>query len=130
MSRSGIAPELLIPEPTPPAQPLATALPPGIRFAYADLNALWAVDRDGGARQLVQARGINTPQLSPDQTWIVYRTFDDTGLQVWAVRWAGGEPKLLLDDAKLPTDRLPAGYVRRAIRDTRWAPKATSCPSP
>ena len=113
----GIAPELLTPEPAPPS----AVVPPGIRFAYADLNALWAVDSDGGTRQLVQGRGINTPQLSPDQTWIVYRTYDDAGLKIWAVRWAGGEPKLLLDDAALPTDRLPSGYTRRAIRDTRWA---------
>ncbi len=119
----GIAPELLTPEPAPPARPLATTLPSGIRFAYADLNALWAVDRDGGTRQLVQARGVNTPQLSPDQTWIVYRIFNDAGLQVWAVRWTGGEPKLLLEDATLPTDHLPTGYVRRAISDTRWAPQ-------
>ena len=117
---AGIAPELLTPEPAPP---MATALPSGIQFAYADLNALWAVDNDGGTRQLVQARGINTPQLSPDQTWIVYRIHGDAGLQVWAVRWAGGEPKLLLDDAALPAERLPTGYARRAIRDTSWAPQ-------
>jgi len=115
----GIAPELLTPEPAPPS----AVVPPGIKFAYADLNALWAVDSDGGARQLVQGRGINTPQLSPDQSWIVYRTFDDAGMKIWAVRWIGGEPKLLLDDAALPTDRLPKGYSRRAIHDTRWAPQ-------
>jgi Tol biopolymer transport system component len=120
---AGIAPELLTPEPAPIAQPLATALPSDIRFAYADLNALWAVDRDGGTRQLVQARGINTPQLSPDQTWIAYRISNDAGLQVWAVRWGGGEPKLLIDDTKLPAEQLPTGYVRRAIRDTRWTPQ-------
>lgn len=115
----GIAPELLTPEPAPPS----AVVPPGIRFAYADLNALWAVDSDGGARELVQGRGINTPQLSPDQSWIIYRTYDDAGLKIWAVRWIGGESKLLLDEAALPTDRLPAGYTRRAIRDTRWAPQ-------
>jgi len=115
----GIAPELLTPEPAPPS----AVVPPGIRFAYADLNALWAVDSDGGTRQLVQGRGINTPQLSPDQSWIVYRTYDDAGLKIWAVRWTGGEAKLLLDDAALPADRLPTGYSRRAIRDTRWAPQ-------
>lgn len=114
---AGIAPELLTPEPAPPP---AAALPEGIRFAYADLNALWAVDSDGGTRQLVQARGINMPQLSPDQAWIAYRIYDDTGLQVWAVRWTGGEPKLLLADTKLPADQLPTGYVGRAIRDTKW----------
>ena len=117
---AGIAPELLTPEPAPP---MAAALPSGIRLSYADLNALWAVDNDGGTRQLVQARGINAPQLSPDQTWIVYRIHGDTGLQVWAVRWAGGQPKLLLDDARLPADRLPTGYAGRAIRDTSWAPQ-------
>ncbi len=115
----GIAPELLTPEPAPPL----AAVPPGIQFAYADLNALWAVDSDGGTRQLVQGRGINTPQLSPDQSWIVYRTYDDAGLKIWAVPWVGGEPKLLLDDAALPTDRLPTGYSRRGIHDTRWAPQ-------
>ncbi len=115
----GIAPELLTPEPAPPP----AVVPPGIRFAYADLNALWAVDSDGGTRQLVQGRGINTPQLSPDQSWIVYRTYDDAGLKIWAVRWVGGEPKLLLDDAAMPTDRLPTGYSRRGIHDTRWAPQ-------
>ncbi len=122
----GIPSELLTPEPAPPAQPLATALPHGIRFAYADLNALWAVDRDGGTRQLVQARGISTPQLSPDESWIAYQIAGGQGLQVWAVRWAGGQPKLLLDDATLPTDRLPAGYVRRGIRETRWEPQGSA----
>ena len=118
----GIPAEYLTPEPTPPSQPLASALPSGLRFAYADLNSLWAVDRDGGLRQVAQARGINTPQLSPDQQWIAYRVFSDKGIQLWAVRWQGGEPKLLLDDASLPTDRLPAGYTRRAFSDTRWGP--------
>jgi Tol biopolymer transport system component len=118
----GIPTEFLTPEPTPPGQPLATVLPTGLRFAYADLNSLWAVDRDGGTRQLVQGRGINTPQLSPDQQWIAYRVYTDKGPQLWAVRWDGGEPKLLLDDANLPTDRLPAGYVRRAFNDSRWGP--------
>jgi hypothetical protein len=118
----GIPPEYLTPEPTPPGQPLANAVPNGVRFAYADLNALWAVDRDGGARQLVQARGINSPQLSPDQQWIAYRVYTNDGLQLWAVRFEGGAPKLLLDDANLPADKLPAGYTRRAFSDSRWGP--------
>ncbi len=116
----GIPPEFLTPEATPPGRPLAEALPPGVRMAYSDLNALWAIDRDGGLRQLVQGRGINTPQLSPNQRWVVYRIYAEQGLQVWAVRWEGGQPKLLLDDNKLPTEGLPTGYVRRAISDTRW----------
>lgn len=120
---SGIPPQFLTPEPTPAGKPLSQALPSGVRLAYSDLNALWAIDRDGGVRQLVQGRGINTPQLSPDQQWVVYRMSTDKGLQVWAIRWQGGDPKLLLDDATLPTEGLPAGYVRRAISDTRWEPK-------
>ncbi len=118
----GIPPESLTPEPPPAGQPLAEALPAGTRLAYADLNALWAIDRDG-VRPLVQGRSINMPQLSPDQQWVAYRVFTDNGLQVWAVRWEGGQPKLLLDDATLPKENLPEGYVRRAISDTRWAPK-------
>lgn len=118
----GIPAEHLTPEPTPPGQPLANAVPTGVRFAYADLNALWAVDRDGGARQLAQARGINSPQLSPDQQWIAYRIYTNSGLQLWAVRFDGGAPKLLLDDANLPADKLPAGYTRRAFSDSRWGP--------
>ncbi len=118
----GIPPEFLTPEPTPEGRPLADALPSNLRLAYADLNALWAIDRDGGVRQLTQGRGINMPQISPNQQWVVYRTFTDKGLQVWAIRWNGGQPKLLLDDATLPADNLPAGFVRRAISDTRWAP--------
>lgn len=119
----GIPPQYLAPEPTPPGKPLATALPSGLRLAYSDLNALWAIDGDGGVRQLVQGRNINTPQLSPDQQWIAYRISTDKGLQVWVIQWQGGKPRLLLDDAKLPAEGLPAGYVRRAISDTRWAPK-------
>lgn len=122
-SEPGVPPEYLTPEPTPEGRPLATTLPSGVRLAYADLNALWAIDRDGGVRQLVQGKGINTPQLSPDQQWIAYRLYTDQGMQIWAVTWAGGTPRLLLDDATLPTDGLPKGYIRRAISDTRWAPK-------
>lgn len=118
----GIPSEYLTPEATPPGQPLATAIPTGVRFAYADLNALWAVDRDGGARQLVQERGINTPQLSPDQQWIAYRVFTDKGAQLWVVRFDGGAPKLVYDDAAPPADNLPAGYARRAFNDSRWGP--------
>ena len=121
----GIPPEFLTPEPTAGARPLAETLPAGVRIAYADQKALWAIDRDGGARQLVQGRGINTPQLSPDQKWIAYRTFTDTGMRVWAIRWEGGDAKLLLDDATLPSKGLPEGYTRRAIADTRWAPKGS-----
>ena len=117
----GIPPQFLTPEPTAGARPLAQALPAGMRVAYVDQNALWAIDRDG-VRRLVRGRGINTPQLSPDQEWIVYRTFTDTGMQVWAIRWEGGNAKLLLDDATLPSEGLPEGYTRRAISDTRWAP--------
>ena len=61
----------------------------------------------------MQGRGINTPQLSPDQQWIAYRVFSDKGIQLWAVRWQGGEPKLLLDDAQLP-DRPAAGRLHSA----------------
>lgn len=118
----GIPSEYLTPEATPPAQPLATAIPTGVRFAYADLNTLWAVDRDGGARQLAQARGINTPRLSPDQQWIAYRIFTDKGAQLWVVRFDGGAPKLVYDDANPPADNLPAGYERRAFSDARWGP--------
>ena len=118
----GIPSAFLTPEPTPPAQPLAVAMPAGLRFAYSDLNALWAVDRDGGARQLAQGSGINSPQLSPDEQWVAYRVYTNTGLQLWAVRWQGGEARLLLDDATLPTDRLPDGYERRAFSDSRWGP--------
>ena len=71
---------------------------------------------------MVQTRGINTPQLSPNQQWIVYRVYTDNGLQLWTVRFEGGTPKLLLDDANLPADKLPEGYVRRAFSDSRWGP--------
>lgn len=119
----GIPPAYLTPEATPPGRALADALPSGVRLAYSDLNALWAIDQDGNVRQLVQGRDINTPQLSPSQEWVIYRTYTDQGLQVWAIAWEGGKPKLLLDDATLPTDALPDGYTRRAISDTRWAPE-------
>lgn len=116
----GVPSEFLTPEPTPPGEALDNALPSDVRIVYADLNALWAIDRDGGVRQLVQGQGINSPQLSPDQEWIVYRIYTSAGAQLWAIRWEGGEPKLLLDDATLPNDNLPAGYTRRLISDSRW----------
>ena len=80
----GIAPELL----NRSSQRCHLVVPPGIRFAYADLNALLAVDtmvgRDNSCRDAESTR-----RNSPDQSWIVYRTYDDAGLKIWAVRWSG-----------------------------------------
>jgi hypothetical protein len=121
-STSDLPAEVLTPEPVPPAVPVDEALPAGVRMVYADLKALYAIDRDGGVRQLLTVDGINMPQLSPDQNWIVYRTFSDGVLRLWAIPWEGGEPKLVLDDASLPSAELPEGFTARHFSDSRWGP--------
>lgn len=119
---SDLPAEALTPEPLPPAVSLTEGLTDGVRMVYADLKALYAVDAAQGIRQVFAVDSINMPQLSPDQEWIVYRTFSEDTLRLWAIPWAGGEPRLLLDDQSLPQDGLPDGYLERHFSDSRWAP--------
>jgi hypothetical protein len=121
-STSDLPAEALTPEPTAPAIPLAEALPKGVRMVYADLQTLYAIDPDAGIRELLVVDGINMPQLSPDQQWIVYRTFGNEPLRLWSIPWEGGQPRLLLDDGNLPKERLPEGYTERHFNDSRWLP--------
>lgn len=117
-----LPPEVLVPEATPPTASASQVLPADARLVYADLKALWAIDRAAGLRQLVTVEGVNTPLLSSDRAWVVYRTLRQDTVELWAVRWDGGAPRLLFNERDLPTTGLDAAHTERRISDVRWVP--------
>ncbi len=114
--------EVLTPEPLPAAAQASAVLPAGARLVYADLKGLWALDRASGLRQLAASEGLNMPLLSPDRSWIAYRVWQQDYSELWAVRWDGGAPRLLLTERTLPKEGLDADHTERRINDVRWAP--------
>lgn len=114
--------EVLTPEPLPAAAPASAVLPAGARLVYADLKGFWALDRASGLRQLAAAEGLNMPLLSSDRSWAVYRVSQQDYTELWAVRWDGGAPRLLLTERTLPKEGLDADHTERRINDVRWVP--------
>jgi Tol biopolymer transport system component len=87
--------------------------PDGHAIAYCRPDGVWLIAPDGGgARQVVDARGIGLPApelalWSPDSRTIFYKAFDPEGRSsLWSVDAAGGPPRILVrfDDAR-PSSR-------------------------
>ena len=117
-----ISPEALTPEALPQLRPIGEVLPAGVHLAYADLKAVWAVDRETGARQLAQAAGASTPQISPDGRQVMYRALAESATELWVVRWDGANAHRLLSDRDLPKTGLAPEYAERRILEARWLP--------
>ncbi len=117
-----LRPELLTPEPMPAIVPPADSLLTSARLVYADLEALWAVDGLNGVRQLATGETLNTPLLSSDGTYVVYRTQRQGTMELWGVAWRGGAPKLLLNESELSREGLDALHTERRLQDVRWVP--------
>ncbi len=114
--------ELLTPEPLPAIAAAADVLPLSTHLVYADLKALWAIGETSGVRQLAAAEVLHTPSISPDGTYVVYRTQQQGYEELWGVGWKGGAAKLLLSERDLPRENLDALHTERRLQDVRWAP--------
>lgn len=110
------------PEPTPALVQPGSILPAAAGFAYADETGLWTVDGAAGVRQLVTSGGLSLPIISPDRSRVAYRINRDDHSELWAVRWEGAKPELLLNERELSVSDLPAGYAERRLNDARWLP--------
>ncbi len=114
--------ELLTPEPLPAIASAANVLPLSTHLVYADLKTLWAIGGTGGVRQLAAAEVLHTPLISPDGTYVVYRTQQQDYQELWGVSWKGGASKLLLSERDLPREGLDALHTERRLQDVRWTP--------
>ncbi len=119
---ASLPPELLIPGPMPAIAPAADSLPAAAHLVYADLKALWAIDGANGVRQLAAAEVLNTPLISSDGTYVVYRTQQQDYVELWGVAWKGGAPVLLLSERELSRKGLDALHTERRLQDVRWVP--------
>jgi hypothetical protein len=108
--------------PPAPALPSGPALPAGVKFAYADGQALWAVEGAAGPRRLAEAAGLTAPLISPDGAWVAYRAATGESQALRAVRWDGTGDRLALAERELPTTGLPEGYGARRLNDAQWQP--------
>ncbi|MGQ9840837.1 MAG: zf-HC2 domain-containing protein [Anaerolineae bacterium] len=112
-----LAPELL-----PAMAAVTDVLPPTARLVYADLRALWALDRAEGLRRLAADETLNSPLLAPDGSYVVYRTARAEATTLWGVPWRDGKPRLLLTEAQLPKEGLAPQYSGRRLQDVEWVP--------
>ncbi len=110
------------PPPSLPMRAVTDVLPATARLVYADLQALWALDRAEGVRQIAEGQALSTPIISPDGDYVAYRSFQRGGVALWGVSWREGAPRLLLDEAQLPREGLAPGYTERRIQDIGWVP--------
>lgn len=119
---AALAPARTMPEPTPPLASVTDVLSDSARVVYADLAALWAIDRASGVRPLAAAEGLHMPLIAPDGSYVVYRVPRQDYMALWGVPWDGDAPKLLLDEQELPKEGLDAEYTQRRIKDVQWIP--------
>jgi anti-sigma factor RsiW len=109
-------------EPPPPVAPAAAVLPAAAGVVYVDQGSLWALDRQSGQRQVLAAPDIGAPLISDDRAWITYRIQQPDHVELWAVPWGGGQPKMVMDERALPASSLPQGYRERHIQSVTWIP--------
>ncbi|MCX7708070.1 MAG: zf-HC2 domain-containing protein, partial [Anaerolineae bacterium] len=112
----------LTPEPLPPMAAIADVWPNAARLVYTDAQALWALDRAEGLRQVVVGQALSSPLISPDGDYVVYSAMQEGRTTLWGLPWRGGKPRLLLDEAQLPKDRLAPQYRERRVQDVSWVP--------
>ena len=120
---SEVPAETKTPEPTPPLAHAGSVLPGKAGIAYTDGYSLWALDAASGAWQVLQSEGISSPQISSDRSRIAFRVQNEDMSDLWAVRWDGGDARLLLAERELPKDGLDGQYSERRIQETRWVPR-------
>ncbi len=114
---------VLTPAPLPETAAVRDVLPAGARVAFTDFASVWAVDRAGGARKLLDADMAVTPVISSDGAWIAYKDASEGYAELWVVRWDGSEPRRLLDERTLPQENLGASYTARMLQSYRWIPR-------
>ncbi len=114
---------VLTPAPLPETAAVRDVLPAGARVAYTDFASVWAIDRAGGARKLLDAKMAVTPVISSDGAWIAYKDVSEGYAELWVVRWDGSEPRRLLDERTLPQENLGASYSARMLQSYRWIPR-------
>lgn len=112
----------LTPEPLPPMAAVADVWPDTARLVYADAQALWALDRAEGLRQIAVGQALSSPLISPDGDYVVYSAIQEGRVTLWGLPWRGGKPRLLLDEAQLPKDGLAPQYRERRVQDVSWVP--------
>ncbi len=118
-----VAPGMGAMPPAPTATTTITInLPAGAGIAYTDGQALWALDRESGARPLAQTPGLINPLISSDRAWVAYQVAKADTRELWAVRWGGQEARLLLARAACPRMILARMYRERQVVDLQWVP--------
>jgi hypothetical protein len=108
----------------PPPAPISSTLPATAALAYADGQGVWALDRSGGARKLVDQPGANMPVISPDKSRVGFWVMQDADPELWVVGWDGSAPRRLLAQQELPKDGLDSAYAapQFVLHDLRWVP--------
>lgn len=112
----------LTPELLPTITSVADVWPDAAKLVYTDAQALWALDRSEGLRQIAVGQAFRSPLISPDGDYVVYDALQEGRVTLWGLPWRGGKPKLLLDEAHLPKDGLAPQYRERRIQDVSWVP--------
>ena len=110
--------------PPPPPAPISSTLPATAALAYADGQGVWALDRSGGARNLVDQPGANMPVISPDKSRVGFWVMQDADPELWVVGWDGSAPRRLLAQQELPKEGLDSAYAapQFVLHDLRWVP--------
>ena len=110
--------------PPPPTAPIDTTLPDTAALAYADGQSVWALDRAGGTRQLVEQPGATMPVISPDRSRVAFWVMQDVEPELWVVGWDGSSPHRLLAQQDLPRDGAGSPYEapQFVLHDLSWVP--------
>jgi hypothetical protein len=110
--------------PPPPSAPISTTLPATAALAYADGQGVWALDRSGARRKLVDQPGATLPVISLDKSLVAFWVMHDVEPELWVVGWGGSAPHRLLAQQALPRDGADSAYAAAqfVLHDLRWVP--------
>jgi Putative zinc-finger len=108
----------------PPLAPISATLPATAGLAYADGRSVWALDRSGGQRKLVDQPGANLPVVSPDKSLVAFWVTQNADPELWVVGWDGSAPHRLLAQQELPKDGPDSAYSapQFVLHDLGWVP--------